>query len=115
MGYDFIIKGHMERAKEPLSSSFLSQRHTCIVGSPSRLGRGLSLSLHGQARMVVAPWGNYFRSRYSEPLSLWNAAFPYIIVFYVCRELVLGTLNLPSSLGQGVGLCHHCFSVWGTS
>ena len=35
------------------------------------------------------------------------------IVFYVCREHVLGIITLLSSLGWLCVSCHHCFIVWG--
>lgn len=38
--------------------------------------------------------------------------FHKIIVFYTCREHVLGIINLQSSLGRMWGSCCHCV-VWG--
>ena len=70
VGHSFIVKGKGGRGKRPLPSSFLSRRHTSIISSCSRLGRGVFLSLHGQARTVMALWKNYFRSQYNEGLSL---------------------------------------------
>ena len=35
------------------------------------------------------------------------------VVFSVCRENVLGIINLLSSLGMMWVSCHHCFIVWG--
>ena len=70
VGYNFIIKGKVGRGKNPPSSSFFSRRQASIISSSCRLGRGVFLSLHGQARTVMALWKNYFRSQYSEGLSL---------------------------------------------
>ena len=113
VGYSFIIKGKVGRKKRQPSSAFLSRRHASIISSSSRLDRGVFLSLHGQAWTVMALWKNYFRSQYNEGLSLWNATFPYIIVFHVGREHVLGVINLLSSLGRMWVSCHHFFIVWG--
>ena len=38
---------------------------------------------------------------------------PQNIVFYVCREHVLGIIDLLSSLGRMWGSCHHCFIAAG--
>ena len=70
-GLQFIIKGKVGRGRRPPSSSFLSRRHASIISSSSGLGRGVFLSLHGQARTVmVALWKNHFRSQDNEDLSL---------------------------------------------
>ena len=87
LGYSFIIKGKVERGRRT-SLSFLSRCHASIIGSSSRLGRGVFLSLHGQARPT-----NY--------------------CLYVCREHGLGLINLLSSLDRMWGSCYHCFIVWG--
>ena len=52
MGYSFIfyiIKRKVGRKRGP-SLSFLGRRHVFIISSSSRLGRGVFLSLSGQAR-----------------------------------------------------------------
>ena len=52
LGYSFIfyiIKGKVGRRRGP-SLSFLSRCHVFIISSSSRLGRGVFLSLRGQAR-----------------------------------------------------------------
>ena len=113
VGYSFMIKKKVGRGKRPLYSSFLTRHHASIISSSSRLGWTVFLSLHGQARTVMALWKNYFRSQYSEGLSLWHVTFPQIIVFSVCREHILGVINLLSSLGRMWVSCHHCFIVWG--
>ena len=64
--------------------SFLSRCHMSIISSSSRLGRGVFLPLHGPAG-------------------------PQIIVFYGCREHVLGVIDFLSSLGRMWGSC--CCSV----
>ena len=102
VGSCFIIKGKVGRGRRPPPSSFLSRRHASIISSTSRLGRGVFLSLHGQARTVKIILGLCMMS-----------TFPKIIVFYVCREHVLGVINLPSSLGRMWVSCHHCFIVLG--
>ena len=38
---------------------------------------------------------------------------PHIIVFHVCREHVVGSINLLSSLDRMCVSCHHCFPVLG--
>ena len=76
VGYSFIIKGKMGRGKRLPSSSFLSRHHTFIISSSSRLGRGVFLSLHGQAGTVMVQWKNYFRFQYNKGLSVWNVTFP---------------------------------------
>ena len=76
-----------ERGRRP-SLSFLNRRHASVISFSSRLGRGIFLSLHGQARST-----NY--------------------CFHACREHVLGIINLLSSLSRMWGLHHHCFIVWG--
>ena len=85
LGYSFIIKGKVERGRRT-SLSFLSRRYASIIGSSSRLGRGVFLSLHGQARPT-----NYCLD--------------------VCREHVVGLINLLSSLDRMWVSCHHCFIV----
>ena len=65
-GLHFYKKGREGRGRGP-SLSFLSRHHAFNVSSSSRLG---FLSLHGQARTVMALWKNYFRSQYNEGLSL---------------------------------------------
>ena len=102
VGYSFIITGKVRRGKRPPSSSFLSRHYAFINSSSSRLGRGVFLSLHGQARTVKIITGLCTMS-----------TFPYIIVFYVCREYVLGIIDLLSSLGRMWVSCHHCFTVLG--
>ena len=62
--------------------SFLNRHHASIISSSSRLSGGVFLSLRGQAG-------------------------PQIIVFYVCREHVLGIFNFLSSLGRIWGSCCH--------
>ena len=52
-------------------------------------------------------WAGGFSCLYMVKLGL------QIIVFYVCREHVLGTMNLLSSLGRMWVSCHYCFIVWG--
>ena len=112
VGYSFIIKGKAGRGERPLSSSFLSRCQVSIIGSPSTLGRGVFLSLCGQTRTVMALWKGYFRSQYSDGLSLWRITFlKVIIIFYVCREHVLGVINLLNSLVRLWVSCHHCFIV----
>ena len=38
---------------------------------------------------------------------------PQMIIFNVCREHVLGIIDLLRSLGRMWVSCHHCFKVWG--
>ena len=49
LGYSFIIKGKVGRGRRT-SLSFLSGCHASIITSSFRSGRGVFLSLHGQAR-----------------------------------------------------------------
>ena len=74
LGYSFIIKGKVGRGRRT-SLPFLSRCHASITSSSSRLSRGVFLSL-------VVKLG------------------PQVTVFHVCREHVLGTVNLVSSLGR---------------
>ena len=85
LGHSFIIKGKGGRGRRP-SLSFLSRPHASIISFPSRLGRGVFLSLHGPTRST-----NY--------------------CFYVSREHVLGIINLLSSPGRMWDSCHYCFIV----
>ena len=39
------------------------------------MGRGVFLSLHGQARTFMVLWKNHFRSQDNEHLSFWNVTF----------------------------------------
>ena len=86
LGYSFIIKGTVEQRRRPLS--FLSRHHASIISSSSRLGREISLFLHGQARST-------------------NYCF-----FNVCRECVLGSLTCWAH-GQHVGLIPPMFYCFG--
>ena len=88
LGYSFVIKGKVGRGRRT-SLSFLSRCHASIISS-SRLSRGVFLSL-----MVKLG--------------------PQVIVFPVCREHVLGIINLVSSLGRMWVLCHHCFIAYSMS
>ena len=51
MGYSFIIKGKVGRGRRP-PLPFLSRRRASIISSSSRLGKGVFLSLHGQAKLT---------------------------------------------------------------
>ena len=87
VGYSFVIKGKVW--KERTSLCFLSRHHAPIISSSFRLGRGVFLSLHGQAR----------------PTNYWG--------FFVCRDLVLGIINWLSALVRVWVSCHHCLILWG--
>ena len=87
LGYSFIIKGKVGRGRRP-SLSFLNRRRIFIIGSSSRLSREVLLSLLVKLGLQM-------------------------IVFWMCREHVLGIINLLSSLGRIWFSCHHCFTVWG--
>ena len=87
LGYSFINSGRVGRGRRT-SWSFLSRHHTSIISSSSRLTRAVFLSLHGQARSTN-------------------------LVFQVCRERVLGIINLLSFLGRIWVSGHYCFIVWG--
>ena len=88
LGYSFIIEGKVGRSRRtPLS--FLSKLDFFITSSSSRLGRGVFLSLDGQARSTDG-------------------------CFFMCRECILGIINLLSSLGRMWVSCCHCF-IWGVS
>ena len=50
--------------------AFLSRHQASIISYFPRLGRGIFLSLYGQARTIIALWKNIFRSQYKEGLSL---------------------------------------------
>ena len=96
VGYIFILKGREGKGRRP-SLSFLSRCHAFITSSSSRLG---FLSLHGQARPVIALWKDYFRSQYNEGLSLWNVTFPYMIVFLWAQSTCWGVINLMIPLSR---------------
>ena len=87
LGYSFIIKKKKSGKGEKTSLSFLSRHHASIISSSSRLSRKVSVSLHGQARFTSC-------------------------CFYVCRDHVLGIINLLSSLVRMWVSCHHCFIAW---
>ena len=74
LGYSFIIKGKVGRGRRP-SLSFLNRRRIFIIGSSSRLSREVLLSLLVKLGLQM-------------------------IVFWMCREHVLGIINLLSSLGR---------------
>ena len=87
LGSSFIIKGEEGRRGEGETFPvFLSRPHASIISSSSRLSR-VFLFLPGQAGPQI--------------------------VFHMCREHVLGIINLLSSLGRMWGSCHHCFIIWG--
>ena len=90
LSYSFIIKGKVARGRRP-SLSFLSRPHVSISSSSSMLSRGVFLSLCGQVRST-----NY-----------------YYYYYYVCKEYVLGIINLLRSLGRMWVSCHHSFIVLG--
>ena len=71
MAYSFIIKGKVGRGRRT-SLSFLSRCHASIISCSSRLSREVFLFLHCQTS-------------------------PQITAFHVCREHVLGIMNLLSS------------------
>ena len=83
VGHIFIIKGREGRGRGP-SLSFSIRCHVSIISFPSRLGRGVFLSLHGQARSTDC----------------------FLCVHRVCP-------NLLSSLRRTRVSCYHCFFVWG--
>ena len=83
VGHIFIIKGREGRGRGP-SLSFSIRCHVSIISFPSRLGRGVFLSLHGQARSTDC----------------------FLCVQRVCP-------NLLSSLRRTRVSCYHCFFVWG--
>ena len=74
--------------------SFLSRQHASIIRSSSRLGREFSCPF-----MV----------------KLGSQMIGVCVVFFfnLCREHVLGIINLPSSLHRMWVSSHHCFIVWG--
>ena len=71
------------------SLSFLNGRHTSIISSSSRLGRGVFLSLPGKARST-------------------NYCFLVVCVLRACLDLL-------SSLSRMWVSCCHGFIVWGLS
>lgn len=87
VGYSFIIEGKVGKERRPSLSS-LSRRHIFIISSFSMLSRGV-FSLRGQAKST-----NYW-------------------FIHMCRENVLGTIDVLNSLGRMWGSCHHCFIVRG--
>ena len=76
-----------------------------------KVGRGRDLLclfwVFGVFSSLVPPpgWAGEFSSPWVVKLG------SQIIVFNVCREHVLGIINLLSSLGRMWGSCHHCFIV----
>ena len=102
VGYSFINKGKVGRGKRSLSSSFLSRCHASIISSFSRLGRGVILSLHGQARTVK----NYFRYLYNEHLSI---NYCFLCVQRACPR----GHELTELTGQDVGLIPPLFYCLG--
>ena len=90
--YSFIIKGKVGREKK--TTFILTLRHT------SSFHQRVFLSLHGQAKTVMALWKNYFRSRYKRVFSLKCDLCINSCFFYVSREHVLGVMNLLSSPGR---------------
>ena len=56
VGYRFVAKRKVGRGRRP-PLPFLSRCHACIISSSSRLGKGVFLSLHGQAKLTThCPW-----------------------------------------------------------
>ena len=51
VGYSLIIKGKVGVGRGTFLS-FLSSPYASIIGSSSTLGKGVFLSLHGQARFI---------------------------------------------------------------
>ena len=64
LSYSFIIQGKVGRGEDLLCLS--SRRHASIINFSSRLGRGVFLSLHGQARSTDY---YYYYFMYSESMS----------------------------------------------
>ena len=83
VGHIFMIKGREGRGRGP-SLSFSTRCHVSIISLSSRLGRGVFLPLHGQARST-----NYF-----------------LCVQRACP-------NLLSSLRRVWVSYHHCFFLFG--
>ena len=65
-----------------------------------QVGQG---SFLGSTWSTNVQWNFYFRSQYNQGLSLWNATFPQITDFYVCRENDLGVTDRMWSTGEGNG------------
>ena len=86
-GLQFHNQRKMGRGRKT-SLSFLSRHHASIISFSFSFSKGVSLTLHGQARSI-------------------NYCF-----FIVCRERVLGIINLLTSLGRIWISCHHWFIVW---
>ena len=84
---------------------------SCFIISFSSIRRGVFLSLHGQARTIMALWKNYFRSKYNELFHSEILPFHKLLYFYVWREHALAIINLPSALGRVWVSWHHCFIV----
>ena len=85
VGHIFIIKGREGRGRGP-SLSFLIRCHVSIISFSSRLGRGVFLSLHSQARSTNC----------------------FLCVQRVCP-------NLLSSLRRMWASCYHWFLFGGMS
>ena len=100
----------MKRGKRLLSSSFLSRRRASNISSSSKLGWGVFLSLHGQARTVMAQWK--IISGFSI-MRIFTLKCHFSIIFHLCREHIRGVINLLSSLGRMWVSWHHCFVVLG--
>ena len=89
-----------KRGKKKKNLSFLSRQHASIVRSSSRLGREFSCPF--MVKLVSQMIGVCV-----------CVCFFFFFFFNLCREHVLGIINLPSSLDRMWFSSHHCFIVWG--
>ena len=94
-----MIKGRQRRMRRPILV-FLSRHQASIIIYFPRLGRGISLSLYGQARTVIALWKNSFKSQYNEGLSFCKDTLSINDSLFVCTDHVLGVINLMTPMGK---------------
>ena len=88
LGYRHIIKGKVSRGRRT-SLAFLTRCHASIISFSSRIEQG---------SLLVPTWSSYVHR---------------LLVFHVCREHVLGIINLLTSMCRTWVSFHHCFIVWG--
>ena len=97
-GYSFIIRREVGRGRRP-SLSFLNRHHASNISSSFRLGRGVFLSLHGQARYT-----NYCFSWVQRVCpnnwALWAQHRSYDCCYSVAQ------------LCPALSYCCNCFIVW---
>ena len=118
-GLQFYNQRRSQKGRKPLSSSFLSRCHASIVSSSSMSGGGGFFCPYMVKTLWLLLWLSWHYGKIISDLSTLRILhfemlpFHKLLFFYVCREHVLGVINLPGSLGNMWVSCHHGFTVRG--